>query len=127
MSLSGTVSPEMVRGVISTRLDDQDIESAISTAVNVYASKVGKDSVQKGLQIEVTRYLAAHFVSIHDPTSRPTREKIGDASIEYGSNNSSLGGGFLSSMWGQTAAAIDPTGKLLGGITVPPRGVTICK
>lgn len=127
MSFSGDVSPDLVRGVIATNLKDEDIESAIATASVLYASKIEKDSIPQDLQVEITRYLAAHFVSIHDATSRPSKEKIGDASIEYATNQNSLGGGFLSTLWGQTAAALDPTGKLLGGTTVPPRGITICK
>lgn len=127
MSNIGSVSPELVRGVITTKLSDTQIESAISTAMVLYDSKLGSNaSVSKALQIEIKRYLAAHFVSIHDPSSKPLKEKLGDASIEYQVNTSKLGDGFLSSVWGQTAAALDPTGALLGGTTVPPRWFALC-
>ena len=127
MSVKSSVSPKLVRGVINTSLTDQEIESSIATAISIYTYKTSRDNIPNDLTIEVTRFLAAHFVSLKDPTTRPKSDKLGDATIEYSQNESNLGEGFLSTVWGQTAAAIDPTGKLLGGITVPPRCVNLCR
>lgn len=116
----------MVREVIETRLSDKDLEGSIQTAIALYNSVfvVGLQTghiIPSEAEIEIKRYLAAHFVSIKDNSTRVVKEKIGDASVEYGEDIPDKGLLYLNSTkWGQTAILFDPTGKLGKLGKIPP-------
>lgn len=121
MSTGVTVNPKLVREVITTALDDAAIEGAINGSLVLYRNYLTNYNIANDLQLEIKRYLAAHFVSLLDPTTRVDEEKIGDASVKYSKvGQESTTNDLLSTRWGQTASLFDPTGvlKSIGGI--PP-------
>lgn len=123
MTVNVTVDPPLVRQLIDTELTDQQIEGLIATAIVQYDYYLGSYGLANDIQLEIKRYLAAHYVSLRDPSAGGgsggvAEEKIGDASIKFkdkGSTSSKVG--IFSSVWGQTAISLDPTGVLssLGG------------
>jgi len=117
------ITPFLVKEVIDTKLDNSSIEGAISTALTLYRNYLGSRSLDSALAVEIKRYLAAHFVSILDPSVTVYEEEIGDASVKYGvvEKNAGSQGGVLSSRWGMTAVALDPTGILKSLGSIPPR------
>lgn len=121
MSIGVTVNPKLVREVIITDLSDNEIEGPINAALVMYRNCLDDYSLPNDLQLEIKRYLAAHFVSLLDPTTRIEEESIGKASVKYSKVGEDKGTpDLLSTRWGQTASLFDPTGvlKSLGGI--PP-------
>lgn len=118
MSTGVTINPKLVRDVINTHLTDEDIEGEISSALVLYRNYLGSKGLANDLQIEIKRYIAAHFVSLKDPTTRIDEEKIGDASVKYSKiGHDETYTGLMSTRWGQAAILFDPTGilKHLGG------------
>lgn len=108
-----TVSPAMVREVISTTLTDVEIEGNIASALVLYRNNLESKGLAEDLQVEIKRYLAAHYVSLRDITTRVQEEKIGDASATYvDAGNGASKEGLKSTSWGQTAISFDPTGVL---------------
>jgi hypothetical protein len=114
------INPTLVKEVIQTRLTDDEIESDIASALVMYRNFLGGSSIPSDLQVEIERYLAAHFVSLKDASTRVDSEKIGDAAVEY-SKLGKEGTGLKSTRWGQTAIDFDPTG-ILGRLgNIPPK------
>jgi hypothetical protein len=121
------INPGMVREVIETKLDDRDLESSIQSSIALYNSVLLSDTtnsppIPTDAEIEIKRYLAAHFVSIKDNRTRVVKEKIGDAYVEYGKDLPDSALMYLKgTRWGQTAILFDPTGKLEGLGQIPPK------
>jgi len=121
------INPNMVREVIETKLDNIDLESSIQSAIALYNSVLLVDitnspPIAVDAEIEIKRYLAAHFVSIKDNATRVIKEKIGDASVEYGKDLPDSKLMYLNgTRWGQAAILFDPTGKLERLGKVPPK------
>ena len=115
MSLGTTITPGMVRELIITELSDNEIESAITSALVLYRNYLDGSALNNDLQIEIKRYLAAHFVSVTDRTTTTEQEKIGDASVTFkgGPGKSPSASDLSSSTWGATAIMFDPTGILV--------------
>ena len=109
------IVPKMVREVIDTELTDKQINGVISTASKTIETKVlpAADrqgiTLDPGLQVEIARWLAAHYVSIRDSTTKISKEKIGDAEVDYYIETSKG-----SSRWLVEAQNLDPTKALLG-------------
>ncbi len=80
---------------------------------------VDEELLSKGHSVDrlkkIELYLAAHFAAAPAGGSNLTKIKAGDSMNEYSENN--LGKQFNSTVWGQTAIALDTTGTLrsLGG------------
>jgi hypothetical protein len=124
MGLSVTITPAMVREIINTDLTDEEIEVFIASAIVMFSQYLGSSVIPNGLQVEILKYLAAHFLSMREDSTRTTlvEEKIGDASRKLEATESFSGsGGLNSTRWGQTAVMLDPTRILanLGKIAPP--------
>jgi hypothetical protein len=93
--------------VVDTSLGDDVIAAFINTA-NVMVTEYldGKD-LSAALLTEIETYLAAHFVTLRD--RRVSKEQADGVSFTY---ESMIGEGLDSSVYGQTAQALDPTGAL---------------
>ena len=100
------VSPEQVRNIIDTDLGDPEIEGTISNYL------VSPD-LPSGVLVEITMYLAAHFVAIRDKTVMIKSESIGDAKVTYDvGNQEDAPFTFMSTKWGATAVALDVSNVL---------------
>lgn len=136
------ISEEHVREVINTTLDDKEIKGLIAAAATLVKSKIVEYVVDADVQIEMTRWVAAHFVyvkssmisSSSSSTSQSyvtsvTKEKVGDAAIEYGSKSTTSTSASMrnlrSSLWGQVAIMFDPTGELDNLGSKPSRVVAL--
>lgn len=103
-----SVSPNQVRNVIDTGLNSSEIEGAISTAVVIVENYLVSPDLSSDIKVEITMYLAAHFVAIRDKTVMIKSEKIGDASVTYGVGDQEASPfSFYSTKWGSTAVALD--------------------
>jgi len=134
MSFQSLITPNSVREVINTALTDNEINGLIAAASTLVLSTTRDCFVDPDSEVEMTRWVAAHFVAIKSSmlstkssgssdtfATSVMKEKVGDASIEYGKSShistSSSMVNLRSTMWGQTAIMFDPSGKLgsLGG------------
>lgn len=108
-----SVNPNQVKNVIETELSDSEIEGAISTAVTIVQNYLSSASLVAEIEVEITMYLAAHFIALRDRTVMIKEEKIGDASVTYevGSPQESFFS-FKSTKWGATAVALDSSNIL---------------
>lgn len=103
-----SVNPNQVRNIIDTELADSEIEGAISTAMTVVTNYLVSADLSSEIKVEITMYLAAHFVAIRDKTVMIKSEKIGDASVTYDvADQRSAPFSFESTKWGSTAIALD--------------------
>lgn len=122
MSTLISLSPRMVRDVIDVdNLTDDDLEGHIATALALYDEHLVNSTISVRLQLEIKKYLAAHFASLRDPSTMVQSETIGDARIDYVElAKAPVDKSLLSTRWGQVAISLDPTGilKHLGG--TPP-------
>jgi len=111
---NATITPRMVREIITTDVSDGELEGLIAGALVLYRSHLGSRAVPNDLQIEMKRNLAAHMVALRDPSTRITQEKIGDAAVTYGDSpgQGTDTTGLMSTRWGQMAITLDPTGIL---------------
>jgi len=106
------ISVLLVREIINTNLTDGQVEGAISTAIVLTENRLQNTSIDRKLMIEIQRWLAAHFCSLTDPSTRVETEKISEASVSYSSIDNANNDGIMSTRWGRTAASLDPTGAL---------------
>lgn len=108
------VGVDQIRNIlVDTQLTDQQIESSIASAMIVVNNEsVLANNVSNAI-VDITMYLAAHFASLRDPTTRIKNEKIGDAEVEYDINKPPANFMDLSSTrWGATAIVLDQSGIL---------------
>ena len=113
MAVFASVGPKQVKGIIKTQLEDSEIESAISTAMVLIEHNLSGENIPSNVLVEITMYLSAHFVALRDDTTRIKMEKIGDASVEFQTNESPMDFSSLkSTKWGAVAVSLDPTGIL---------------
>lgn len=121
------VSVNQVRNIIvNTELTDAQIEGGISTATIIVLENLMVANLATSVITEITTYLAAHFVSLRDKTTRIVREKIGDAEVEYEASKPSAGYTPLDSTeWGATALLLDTSGILLSLGKLQPRLISI--
>jgi len=128
MSINQTISPDHVREVINTDLSSSNIESAIATAITLMEDVFSGCALSDNLQMEIMRYLAAHYVSIKDNSSRGSSiesEKIGATEVKYSSDTKTSRKGITTSQWWDTAVSLDGTGRLLSRGSVPPKLVSL--
>ena len=116
-----TVDPSMVREVIKTVQTDAEIGGNIATALVMYRINLDNKGLSEDAEVEVKRYLAAHFVSLRDDSTRVEKETMGDADASYvPAGNGATQQGLKSTSWGQTAISFDSTGILSRLGLVPP-------
>jgi hypothetical protein len=99
-----------VAAIIATELTDEQIQAFITTAHQIVVDRVQGQGLSEDTMTQIEQYLAAHFVSLRDP--RVEMEKIGgeyQARYQIGD----LGEGLASTVYGQTALALDSTGTLI--------------
>lgn len=99
-----------VKLIIETDLDDDQIQAFITTAHLLVVDRIEGQGSSEATMTQVEQYLAAHFLSLRDP--RVETEKIGgeyQAKYQVGD----LGEGLASTVYGQTALALDDTGLLV--------------
>ena len=97
-----------VKSIIDTVLDADEIAPFLQTAANVVAAQLAGEELSEDQLRDIEMWLGAHFVAIRDP--RVTEETYGDATDKF--EAAKAGSGFASTRYGQTAIALDPTGKL---------------
>lgn len=127
--MSAMITPDMVRQVITTVLDDQELLGLIALADVLIESRLGTTTdVSDNLRAELSRFIAAHYVAGKERGGGEqvidrdiSSQTIGEASISYGSSTISStsvarvsiqSGGLESTWWGRQALALDPTGQL---------------
>jgi hypothetical protein len=104
-----------IREIISTNLEDPELEAfgAMATHVceGIWARRRKRPS--NAVAAIVIRYLAAHFCALREPPILDEKLPEG-VSARYDANNiySASRTGLKATIWGQTAAALDPTGGL---------------
>ena len=114
-----TITPALVREVIKTELTDDEISGVITTSNVLYSTLLANKGFGDGLEIEIKRYLTAHFVAVKDPTPTVKAVGLGDAREEYEQiGNVTVQTGLKATRWGQTAITLDPSGTLIrvGGV-----------
>lgn len=127
--MSAMITPDMVRQVITTVLDDQELFGLIALADVLIESRLGiTTDISDNLRAELSRFIAAHYVAGKERSGGEqvidrdiSSQTIGEASISYGSSTISStsvakfsiqSGGLESTWWGRQALALDPTGQL---------------
>lgn len=113
------ITPDQVREVIKTDLTDSEISGLITTAVAMYDSKLSSQGLTEALEVEIKRYLTAHYVAIKDPSPTVKDVTLGDARESYETiGNVASQEGLKATRWGQMAIALDPSGTLTttGGV-----------
>lgn len=117
-----TINSDLVREVITTLLSDPEIEGAISSAIALYDKYLSGSGSTEVDELEIKRYIAAHFVSLRDPTTRTDREELGDAKVEFSKiGHSPSYTGLMSTRWGQMAIGFDSSNILKGIMSTPPK------
>jgi len=113
LNSSALITPADVRGIIQTDLDDEVLEAYINTA---YAMTL---PIGSGLSAyggnttlaEIQKYITAHLCTLQEPLTRA--ESVGEVRVEYlRQTGANLAGGLSSTPFGQTALALDASGKL---------------
>ena len=101
-------TPTAVKIVIDTSLEDNAIESFITTA-NLMVNKIFEDvDLGEDLMAEIEKWLAAHLIA----SSREravTREEVDGVRIDYAGN---YGKNLESTPYGQVVSSLDTTGKM---------------
>ncbi len=116
------ITPSVVREAVNTRLTDAEIEGAISTAEAIYETYLGGKSLITNMEIEIKKYLSAHYVALKDPSVSVLEEKLGQLSARFepAAQSSKKGLGLRSTKFGREAINLDPTGTIrnLGGTPI---------
>ena len=96
-----------VRAVIQTKLEDITQQMQTAQALLAYVDLAGK-GVLPVLIDTIGVWLSAHYVAITDPQLESSQR----ADYQSGYQVGELGRGLNSTMWGQQALVLDPTGSL---------------
>ena len=105
------VDPEDVKTIIDTNLTDDQITACIYTANRLTNARLldAPVDIAKDVLFEIEKYLAAHFITLREPQAASEDIGSGDYRVTY---QGKTGSGLSSSMYGQTAQALDPSGRL---------------
>lgn len=108
------ISVDQVKNLMdNTELSDEKIQGCISTATVIMNNQMKGAGLTGSLKTEIAMYLAAHFVSIKDKSTRVKKERIGDAEATYDLDRSWVDLMSLkTTVWGATALQLDPSGIL---------------
>jgi hypothetical protein len=115
--ITTSVTLRDIRNLIPTRLGDASVQTALNTALILVKNQSALMSVDSDTRDFLILYLAAHYVTVQAP--RPSSMSLRGASESY---QGQTGMSLKSSMFGQTAIAMDTTGTLAqldtGGIQI---------
>lgn len=104
-----TVTATEVKEIIATDLADATVDVFITAADRIVDVQLADKGIADATLKEVKRWLAAHLVSVRVPQARLESLDLGDLSESYGGE---YGRGLASSLYGQMALALDPSGTL---------------
>lgn len=105
------VSATQVKEIVNTTLDDSVLQASMIDTANLFVDTHLADSGHSAdMLAKIELYLAAHFVAISTQGGTIKFTKLGDASESY--DTDALGTGLSSTIYGQTALALDTTGTL---------------
>lgn len=94
--------------ILDTTLGSSAITPFLTAANLFVTNAMGSDHGLDATTLEeIERWVCAHLVCARDP--RVTEEEYGDARVKYGGKTDM---GFQSTHYGQTALALDPTGRI---------------
>lgn len=102
--MANRVTSNNVKEIIQTELE---IDIFIDTASEIIKAHLSDAGLADTLLTKIELYLAAHFVTLRE--KQVSAEKYGNASATY---QGDTGMHLSSSLYGQTAIALDVTGKL---------------
>lgn len=105
-------TPDQVRVIITTSLDDEAIEAMISDASAMARRCLTR--LDPDVQTTVVKWLAAHLIASRTDLadSALVSSKLGDAQETY--MRAQLGQNILGTPYGQQAAMLDPFGCIAG-------------
>ncbi len=102
------VSPTDVRVIITTALTDPSLQVLINTAERLVAVCLdGVTGISDDTKDDIAKYLSAHLVTVQSPRAESSRSSGHTVSFQGDTTR-----GLESSFYGQTTAALDPTGCL---------------
>ncbi len=106
------VTDQEVKEIMNTNITDTApfIIGANSMINNQLSAEITAGSVSATTLKEMERWLSAHFASAMD--QQPIEEAVGEAKVKYQGYFSK---GLSSSVYGQRAMDLDPTGRLGSG------------
>ena len=105
------VDASQVKELITTNIDEGIIVTSMIDTANLYVDTHLIDSGHsEEVLAKIELYLAAHFVAISEERGALRSSKMGDATDEW--DTASVGTGFNSTRFGQTALTLDTTGIL---------------
>lgn len=102
---------DKVKGIIETEVSD--LSPFIDAANLTINEQIPTDDVSDELLTQIETWLAAHYLTAHDP--RTKKEQIGPVRVTYEGQS---GEGLKGSRYGRRAIDLDPTGEL-GGASNP--------
>jgi hypothetical protein len=88
----------------------EDISWSIADATEIVTDVLGQAGLTATRIDLITKYLAAHFVTLKSEKGGLTRDRMGDADQSYVQNQDASG--FMLTRYGQQALIMDPTGEL---------------
>jgi hypothetical protein len=103
-----------VKEVIETPRNTLPFIATAAVLVERYAQTTGVGVDETTLE-RIECYWAAHLVALTEP--RATRRTLGETTVEY--RQGTLGSGLMSTFFGQTVVALDPTGSLAADMGAP--------
>lgn len=109
--MPASVTSTQVRAVYQEIPSDKDISAFILTALLVVDETLDGQGLSQARLDQIATYLAAHLVAQDLERGGLTRSKDGESEDDYASYGSKALG-YASTRWGQTAIALDTTGKL---------------
>jgi hypothetical protein len=98
-----------VQAVLKTQLAAEDINVFIATAQLLVDEELASSGLSTLRLDEITKYLAAHFCTLKEPEGRLTSLADRDVKATFAG---SFKEGLKSSLYGQTALALDTSGTL---------------
>lgn len=106
------ISVDDLKHIIDTDMDDSALQSFIEDANLVVTEVLGPTPLSDARKDLITKYLAAHYVTITSENGGLKRSKLGEADESYVVNVGDYG--FGTTRFGLQAMALDSTGSLAG-------------
>ena len=97
----------LVRTVMSTGLEDVEIEGIIEVANRMVTNIMSGEAVAEEVLTDIETWLTAHLIAIGK--ERQTKdERVGDVWVKYNENKYQF---LMSTTYGQMVVMLDPTGS----------------
>jgi len=110
--VSYRVTTEDVKNIMDEDIVDFDLFPFIHTANIMITDMLSGTDLSDNMLIEIERYLTAHLACLRLP--RIMEEEISDGSAKY--MRKVMGGGLLSTDYGQIVTQLDTTGTLVNSL-----------